>query len=136
MTLHPLPLSASHLSNARSVSSRLCSALPKTQHRFPSEQTLSRSRYLCSASKTALGAPANRYWCSKPRPTARPCCLVDRALHRFAAEHAVPARHIKQSTRTGTAKEGYRPHTSRENHRYPSEGVIVVGTTEGVICSA
>jgi hypothetical protein len=44
----------------------------------------------------------------------------------------------------GTAKEGYRPHTSRGSHRYPSEGVIVagtigvtvVGTTEGVTLSA
>jgi hypothetical protein len=32
----------------------------------------------------------------------------------------------------GTAKEGYRPHTSRDSHCYPSEGVIVAGTIEGV----
>jgi hypothetical protein len=72
----------------------------------------------------------------KLRPTARPRCLVDRALYRFAAEHAVPTRHIKQSTRSGTGKEGYRPHTSSESHRYPSEGVTVAVTTEGVSLSA
>jgi hypothetical protein len=32
----------------------------------------------------------------------------------------------------GTAKEGYRPHTPRDSHRYPLEGVTVAGTTEGV----
>jgi hypothetical protein len=67
MTVHLLPLFASHLSNACSVNSSLCSALANTQHRFPSQQTLSRSRYLCLASKMALAAPANMYWCSKPR---------------------------------------------------------------------
>jgi hypothetical protein len=61
MTVHPLPLYASHLSIAHSVNSSLCSTLAKTQHRFSSQQTLSRSCYLCLASKTALGAPADRY---------------------------------------------------------------------------
>jgi hypothetical protein len=36
---------------------------------------------------------------------------------------------------TGTAREGYRPHTSRDSPRYPPEGVIVVGTTKGVSLS-
>jgi hypothetical protein len=60
ITVRLFPLSASHLSNARTFISILCSALATTQHRFPSEQTLSRSRYPCLASKTALAAPANR----------------------------------------------------------------------------
>jgi hypothetical protein len=41
--------------------SSLCSALLKTKHRFPSQQTLPRSRYLFPDSKTALGTPANGY---------------------------------------------------------------------------
>jgi hypothetical protein len=60
MTVHPLPLSLIAATLALFNSSH-CSALPKTKHCFPSEQTLSRSRYLCLASKKALAAPANGY---------------------------------------------------------------------------
>jgi hypothetical protein len=54
-----------------------------------------------------------------------------------ASNQEEPARKIQEEIAgPGTAKEGYRPHTSRESHRYSSEAVTVAGTTEGVSLSA
>jgi hypothetical protein len=45
-----------------------------------------------------------------------------------------PARKKQEEiARPGTAKEGSQPHTSRDSHCYPTEGVTVAGTTEVVI---